>query len=635
MSRITPNSSFPGPRRGFDAPQTQKEARALYKQLKTNTLELTPSCCGSSGLPAEPTLKLIVEQMDLPKLKGLKLEIGQITEPKYAEKLGALKRLVNSELLTLDNGPSRGSSIPLGRQAVQSYAPAPLDLPMPSEQPAKNTVSNPCTVHLPSTPVVQIKPEERLISELSPNISSIESMQENEAAISKFLGGMEFDTAKTAIVDILQTLNVLDSAAPSQPEQRQIRNLKFAVLECIDQMAPELMPDIHTIRLFDYTAVRTRSVPPFPGFKDKRGRADRPEVTINGRQFHLVNTVPGSHEAELGKGSFGRVRKAISSEPLPFTDGFEMVEWANKKLEVNNWMSLKETYREVLFEEGITDCPYSVKMEGIFQYGDGQHRRIGLIMDLLPTDMAKQANTSGYLLSDTYFNHVAQAVDGLKWFHDHGLAFLDYKQPNILIDQTGVAKLSDYGLCMAENAEDPTLLGISARQVGGTFFDPECRYVHCAETAQEAVNINAERAAEARSKGRGAPPKVSVVTGVDIRAETTGEAYQRLDASKVDSWAVGCQLLMGIGGTKEVYSYVNDYREDIDSHDPAKRDSAWESIDRFHVQAEERITEFARDGDEAKKVLADLISGCLEMDASTRFDMAKIQQVLARFRKDQ
>lgn len=82
-----------------------------------------------------------------------------------------------------------------------------------------------------------------------------------------------------------------------------------------------------------------------------------------------------------------------------------------------------------------------------------QHDEAYLIMELMDTDMHRVIQSSQEL-TDAHFKHIMyQILSGLRYAHRSGVMHRDLKPANILLDRATNAKLADFGLSRAVDAD--------------------------------------------------------------------------------------------------------------------------------------------------------------------------------------
>jgi serine/threonine-protein kinase len=76
---------------------------------------------------------------------------------------------------------------------------------------------------------------------------------------------------------------------------------------------------------------------------------------------------------------------------------------------------------------------------------------IALVMEYVHGESLERKLESGRLPVDTAVNYAVHVLNALAYAHDNGVIHRDVKPANIIIDPSGVAKLTDFGIALAVN----------------------------------------------------------------------------------------------------------------------------------------------------------------------------------------
>lgn len=143
-------------------------------------------------------------------------------------------------------------------------------------------------------------------------------------------------------------------------------------------------------------------------------------------------------EAKLGQGAYGAVYRALKN-----SNSKEYAIKIVKKKMFKNAIRLKDALNEknIMIK---TDHPFVVKLHYAFQ----DTRNIYFAMDYLKSGtLGKYLRMHGRFDEETTLFYSAQIILALKYLHeDMKIVYRDLKPDNILVDEYGYIKLSDFGL---------------------------------------------------------------------------------------------------------------------------------------------------------------------------------------------
>ncbi|KTW28372.1 hypothetical protein T552_01633 [Pneumocystis carinii B80] len=155
-----------------------------------------------------------------------------------------------------------------------------------------------------------------------------------------------------------------------------------------------------------------------------------------------VRTVPSIKDYEIikpiSKGAFGTV---YLSKKKATGDYYAIKVLKKADMIAKNQVINVRAERAILMAQG--ESPFIVKLFFTFQSKDYLY----LVMEYLNGgDCAALVKALGSLSEDWAKKYIAEVVLGLEFLHDKGIVHRDLKPDNLLIDQRGHLKLTDFGL---------------------------------------------------------------------------------------------------------------------------------------------------------------------------------------------
>jgi len=158
----------------------------------------------------------------------------------------------------------------------------------------------------------------------------------------------------------------------------------------------------------------------------------------------------------ISKGAFGSVYLAKKKTT---GDYFAIKVLKKSDMIAKNQITNVKAERMILM--GQTSSPFVVKLFFTFQSKDYLY----LVMEYLPGgDCASLCKNLGSLPEEWAKQYIAEVVNGLEQLHEKGVVHRDMKPDNLLIDQRGHLKLTDFGLSKIG------LLGRQTRNVGNVMM---------------------------------------------------------------------------------------------------------------------------------------------------------------------
>jgi serine/threonine protein kinase len=168
-------------------------------------------------------------------------------------------------------------------------------------------------------------------------------------------------------------------------------------------------------------------------------------------------------ESLIGEGAMGEVYLAENVE-LPGR------QYAVKVLlnPITNAPMFQERFNEEARNQSILDHPNIVHVHDFFKEGG----RYYLLMDYVNGEPLSKIIERGKLDEKRAIEIMDGVLRGLNCAHEHGIVHRDVKPSNILIDQSGRARLTDFGIAIRAGETRLTSTGVSA--VGtAAYMSPE------------------------------------------------------------------------------------------------------------------------------------------------------------------
>ncbi|OCT70152.1 hypothetical protein XELAEV_18037073mg, partial [Xenopus laevis] len=168
-------------------------------------------------------------------------------------------------------------------------------------------------------------------------------------------------------------------------------------------------------------------------------QSSRPDpLSISSYKFYSV----------LGKGAFGKVMLAKLGDREPYV-ALKSI----RKINDNNYSSIENEAQVLKISR---ECPFLCQGIADFQ----TERHAFFIMEYLSGGSLKQElDRHGKLDMDRVLFHSAELICGLQFLHSKGIIHRDIKPHNILLDQEGHTKISDFGLAKQNIFGDDTITG--------------------------------------------------------------------------------------------------------------------------------------------------------------------------------
>jgi len=173
--------------------------------------------------------------------------------------------------------------------------------------------------------------------------------------------------------------------------------------------------------------------------------------------FRVGDTVEGYLiEAVLGEGGMGQVFRVHNM----ITDRREAMKIVLPRREADEQRP-ERFLREIRVLASL-DHPHIVGLRTALRVGD----EVAMIMELVDgVSLADRLRTGVYLTDG--IRYISQVLDALGYAHTRGVIHRDVKPPNIMVTNSGVAKLTDFGV--AYYSDDRTLTA-SGAAVGSLYY---------------------------------------------------------------------------------------------------------------------------------------------------------------------
>lgn len=140
---------------------------------------------------------------------------------------------------------------------------------------------------------------------------------------------------------------------------------------------------------------------------------------------------------QLGKGSFGEVYLV---EKIDTTEQFALKVLRKDKVLGNNLVRYAFTERNIL---SAINHPYIVKLHYAFQTSE----KLAFVMEYCPGgDLGTHLAREKHFPEEKARFYIVEIILALEELHRHGIIFRDLKPENVVLDNDGHAKLTDFGL---------------------------------------------------------------------------------------------------------------------------------------------------------------------------------------------
>lgn len=150
---------------------------------------------------------------------------------------------------------------------------------------------------------------------------------------------------------------------------------------------------------------------------------------------------------QLGKGSFGEVYLVEKVDTL---EKFALKVLRKEKVLGNNLVRYAFTERNILMS---ISHPFIVKLNYAFQTPE----KLAIVMDFCPNgDLGTQLAREKRFSEEKARFYMIEVLLALQELHNHGIIFRDLKPDNVVLDEEGHAKLTDFGLSK-EGVDDDKL----------------------------------------------------------------------------------------------------------------------------------------------------------------------------------
>lgn len=183
--------------------------------------------------------------------------------------------------------------------------------------------------------------------------------------------------------------------------------------------------------------------------RPKLQKAKKPKKPINFSKFLLPPSKVGPTDfrglLQLGKGSFGEVYLVEKFDTL---EKFALKVLRKEKVLGNNLVRYAFTERNILM---TISHPFIVKLNYAFQTPE----KLVMVMDFCPNgDLGTQLAREKKFSEEKAKFYLIEVLLALQELHKHGIIFRDLKPDNVVLDDEGHAKLTDFGLSKEGIADD-------------------------------------------------------------------------------------------------------------------------------------------------------------------------------------
>lgn len=153
---------------------------------------------------------------------------------------------------------------------------------------------------------------------------------------------------------------------------------------------------------------------------------------------------------KLGKGGMGDIYKAVQ-EPLNRIVALKVLSpQLSRDQEFAKRFEIEAKAISILQHQNIVN---------IYEYGEDQGLRFFAMQFVDGTDLARFIGDNKMLPVSEIIDFSKQICRGLRYAHSCNVIHRDIKPQNVLIDKTGIARLSDFGIAKIFSGTDITLTG--------------------------------------------------------------------------------------------------------------------------------------------------------------------------------
>lgn len=202
--------------------------------------------------------------------------------------------------------------------------------------------------------------------------------------------------------------------------------------------------------------------------------------------------------------------------------------------------ALLQQYRS--FQEEINVLSKAVHPNIVQYYGSSQNMTyFNILLEFVPGGSLRHLlDNFGALSPGVIFSYLRQALEGLKYLHEHNIVHGDIKAANILITEKGCAKLTDFGTAKLLNRPHVVPEGVTG---GG---------LHSRLTSMQRDD---------GSSGGGTMHVAGTLRWMDPSLLREGHSAGPTKAS--DIWSVGCAMIEMMSGDAPWYEYDFESEEQI------------------------------------------------------------------------